>query len=66
MTVNALVRGDHFTLAGEDTPRRLRDDLEPCTTSPGRVHLHTDAGDWCIPGCVTVSLVERGRPAVAA
>lgn len=69
MDASHLLPGDIFTEAAAlDKHRTVKGHVTRCTTSPGRVHVPTDAGDWCIPACAPVTLLDerRGRADVAA
>jgi hypothetical protein len=55
-----IAPADYAALTPEDRAKLTRVAVKrhrgDCTTSPGRVHLDTTAGDWCIPGCAPVVL----------
>lgn len=58
MDAGFLLPGDKFAeTSAPDRHRLVKGRITDCTTSPGRVHVPTDAGDWCIPSCSPVTLV---------
>lgn len=71
MDAGCLLPGDEFaeiaphdyaTLIPADQAKlktvTLKQRLGGCGTTPGSVHLATSRGDWCIPSCAPVTLVE--------
>lgn len=58
MDAGYLLPGDEFAeTATPDKHRTVKGKVTACTTSPGRVHVPTSGGDWCIPACAPVTLV---------